>query len=132
MQYAVPAVTSQAAPAFKIDDYVLYRDPAKFWAGQPGHTFVCRVIDARHSTTAPSRYNLRPLGGGHLRDIQGDYLRLLPPVDAMRDIDTAPLRSGTGIQDMTAAGMAWLTEQAATTNRKPELPELPTRDERRP
>ncbi|MGI5359968.1 hypothetical protein ACQI4E_32370 [Streptomyces sp. CA-252508] len=49
-------------------------------------------------------------------------MRLLPAADAMRDIDTAPLNTEGAADDMTAAAMAWLTQQAATANRRPELP----------
>ncbi|MFI6530211.1 hypothetical protein [Streptomyces uncialis] len=108
---------------FRKDDYVLYRDPTLFWAGTPGHTVVCRVAYVeRYSSGKVVRYALVPVTGGLLRDVQGDYMRLLPPADAMRDIDTAPLNTADAATDMTAAAMAWLTQQHATANRRPELP----------
>lgn len=58
---------------------------------------------------------------GRIYNAQPAYMRLLPAVDAMRDIDTAPLSTGTAA-DMTPAAVAWLTQQAATISRRPELP----------
>ncbi|MNG39101.1 hypothetical protein D3C84_1270340 [compost metagenome] len=49
-------------------------------------------------------------------------MRLLPALDAMRDIDTAPLNTDGAAEDMTAAAIAWLTQQHATANRRAELP----------
>ncbi|TGZ12387.1 hypothetical protein DV517_74820 [Streptomyces sp. S816] len=119
----MPSSTSTAiATAFRVDDFVLYRDPEQFWRGEPGHTFVCRVSTVVRFTSGESRYNLLPLAGGVVREVQGDYMRLLPPVDAMRDIDTAPLNAADAADGMTAAAMAWLAQQAATANRRPELP----------
>ncbi|MEU7088051.1 hypothetical protein [Streptomyces achromogenes] len=120
MPFSTPAATA-AATAFKVDDFVLYRDPERFWRGEPGHTFVCRV-SAVVRTNGGCRYNLLPVTGGLVREVQGDYMRLLPPADAMRDIDTAPLNGDEAADGMTAAAMAWLTQQAATANRRPELP----------
>ncbi|MFH8753354.1 hypothetical protein ACH4GK_37605 [Streptomyces rimosus] len=120
MPFSTQAVTT-AVTRFKVDDYVLYRDPALFWAGKPNHTCVCRVSDVLR-LVSEFRYNLLPLTGGLVREVQGDYLRLLPPVDAMRDIDTAPLHSDGAADGMTAAAMAWLTQQAVTANQRPGLP----------
>ncbi|MFD4260757.1 hypothetical protein ACFWR9_24820 [Streptomyces sp. NPDC058534] len=121
MPFSTPAATA-AATAFKVDDFVLYRDPERFWRGEPGHTFVCRVSAVLRFTNGGCRYNLLPVTGGLVREVQGDYMRLLPPADAMRDIDTAPLNGDAAADDMTAAAMAWLTQKAATANRRPELP----------
>ncbi|CAL9672485.1 hypothetical protein [Streptomyces sp. enrichment culture] len=118
MPFSTPAATT-AATAFKIDDFVLYRDPQMFWAGKPGHTVVCRVTYAERYTNGTIRYTLTPVTGGLICNAQGDYMRLLPPLDAMRDIDTAPLHTADG---MTAAAMAWLAQQHATANQRPELP----------
>ncbi|MFD8937904.1 hypothetical protein ACFV0R_22095 [Streptomyces sp. NPDC059578] len=107
---------------FRQDDYVLYRNPTLFWAGKPGHTVVCRVAYVERYSSGKIRYALVPVTGGLLRDVQGDYMRLLPPADAMRDIDTAPLNADGAATDMTAAAMAWLTQQHTTANRRPELP----------
>ncbi|MBK3643679.1 hypothetical protein [Streptomyces sp. MBT33] len=121
MPFSTPATTA-AATAFKVDDFVLYRDPERFWRGEPGHTIVCRVSYAERYTSGTIRYTLTPVTGGLIRNAQGDYMRLLPPADAMRDIDTAPLNGDDAADGMTAAAMAWLTQQAATANRRPELP----------
>lgn len=121
MTFSTQATTPTVA--FKVDDYVLYRDPAKFWRGDAGHTFVCRVDNIDHYTSGKIRYTLaRVTGCGLVRGVQGDYMRLLPPADAMRDIDTAPLNTNGAVDDMTAAAMAWLTQQHATANQQPELP----------
>ncbi|WP_372412018.1 hypothetical protein [Streptomyces luteireticuli] len=113
--------STQTTTTFRVDDYVLYRDPAKFWRGQPGHTVVCRIADAIHYTSGV-RYDLAPVTGGWISGAQGDYMRLLPPEDAMRDIDTAPLQSDGDVGGMTAAAVAWLTQHTATTAQRPELP----------
>lgn len=110
---------------FEVDDYVLYRDPVKFWSGEAGHTVVCRVADIDRYTGGKIRYTLVPVTGGLVREALGDYMRLLPPVDAMRDIDAAPLEVDGAVDGMTAAAMAWLTRQYQTANRRPELPDLP-------
>ncbi|GAA2264626.1 hypothetical protein GCM10010232_65950 [Streptomyces amakusaensis] len=120
MKVSTPSAT--AAIEFRVDQYVLYRDPAKFWRGETGHTVVCRVDFVDRRGSGKVRYTLVPVAGGLIRDAQGDYMRLLPPVDAMRDIDTAPLNTEGAVDDMTAAAMAWLTQQHATANRRPELP----------
>ncbi|MGD9482873.1 hypothetical protein WDH52_06360 [Streptomyces sp. TRM70308] len=122
MTFSTQAATATAT-AFTVDDYVLYRDPTKFWRGEAGHTAVCRVTHVERSGSGTVRYTLQTLTGGLLRGAQGAYMRLLPPADAMRDIDTAPLHSATATDDMTAAAVAWLTQQHATANhRRPELP----------
>ncbi|GAB1340850.1 hypothetical protein ACE1SV_74400 [Streptomyces sp. E-15] len=111
--------TTPTVAVFKEGDYVLYRDPAMFWTGQAGHTFVCQVTRAWLDGT----YNLTALASGRLISYaRPDYMRLLPPIDAMRDIDTAPLHTDRAADDMTAAALAWLTQQHATANTPPELP----------
>ncbi|MFH9438931.1 hypothetical protein [Streptomyces rochei] len=120
MPFSTPAATA-AATAFKVDDFVLYRDPEMFWAGKPGHTVVCRVTYAERYTSDKIRYTLTPVTGGLIRNAQGEYMRLLPPFDAMRDIDTAPLNTADAADGMTAAAMAWLAQQHATANTPPEL-----------
>ncbi|MEW1551914.1 hypothetical protein [Streptomyces tsukubensis] len=112
--------TSTVKTVFQQGEYVLYRDPARFWTGKPDHTYVCRIETA----WATGTYTLTALVTGNtVYHVRPDYMRLLPPADAMRDIDTAPLNTGTGADDMTAAAMAWLTQQHATANRRPELPD---------
>ncbi|MFF5256930.1 hypothetical protein ACFY4K_33490 [Streptomyces leeuwenhoekii] len=104
---------------FKQGDYVLFRDPEMFWTGKPAHTFVCRVDRAWMNGT----YTLTALATGRaVYEARPDYMRLLPAVDAMRDIDTAPLNTEGAVDDMTAAAIAWLTQQHATANRRAELP----------
>ncbi|MFD3567410.1 hypothetical protein [Streptomyces sp. NPDC058667] len=120
MTLSVPAVTK--ATEFKAEDFVLYRDPEKFWAGKPGHTYVCRVSAVIRWASGPVRYNLLPLAGGLVREAKGDCMRLLPPVDAMRDIDTASLHADGAADAMTAAAFAWLTQQHTTANAEPKLP----------
>ena len=111
----------RTTPAIKFQrgQFVLYRDPEMFWSGQAGHTFVCRV----QRTWLEGTYDLVAVATGRfVHDASGDYMRLLPPVDAMRDIDTAPLNTDGAADDMTAAAIAWLTQQHATANHRPELP----------
>ncbi|MER5973284.1 hypothetical protein ABT112_26760 [Streptomyces sp. NPDC002055] len=123
--HAKPSTTVQNVATqitFTRGDYVLYRDPALFWAGRPGHTYVCRVVRAERNTDG-HWYTLDPVtGGGRVYAARGDYMRLLPPADAMRDIDTAPLSAEGAAQEMTPAATAWLTQHHATANRRPELP----------
>lgn len=109
------------AAGFKRDDFVLYRDPEKFWKGEANHTFVCRVDDVFPYPNGEIRYTLTVLTGGLVTKARSRYMRLLPPEDAMCDIDTAPLNAGTAA-DMTPAAVAWLTQQAATASGRPELP----------
>ncbi|MFE9637241.1 hypothetical protein [Streptomyces sp. NPDC006463] len=81
--YSEPATTNGKAVSFQRDDFVLYRDPERFWRGEANHTFVCRV----------SRVNTYVSGG---------IRYTLPPADAMRDIDTAPLNTASAADEMTA------------------------------
>ncbi|MFB7260635.1 hypothetical protein ACFCXH_00470 [Streptomyces nojiriensis] len=118
--YSEP-VTAKAV-SFQRDDFVLYRDPVRFWGGEPDHTFVCRVSRVDTYVSGGVRYTLLPVKGGVINDARGEYMRLLPPADAMRDIDTAPLNTAGAVDGMTAAAMAWLTQQHQTANRRPELP----------
>ncbi|MFD5848192.1 hypothetical protein [Streptomyces chartreusis] len=105
---------------FKRGQFVLYRDPQRFWTGQAGHTFVCRV----ERVCLDNTYDLTPLPvGSPIYYADPDYMRLLPAVDAMRDIDTAPLNTDDAADDMTPAAIAWLTQQHETANQR--LPELP-------
>lgn len=95
-------------------DMVLFRDVEKFWLGKPGHTFVGRVERSwRHADTGKVLYDLTELSGNRARaGIDPDYMRLLPPADAMRDIDAAPLSEpDTGA--MTPAAVAWLRQHLA-------------------
>ncbi|WP_432095674.1 hypothetical protein [Streptomyces sp. bgisy100] len=111
----------KTTPAIKFQrgQFVLYRDPEMFWTGQAGHTFVCRV----QRTWPGGTYDLVGVATGRfIYDASGDYMRLLPPVDAMRDIDTAPLNTDGAVDDMTAAAFAWVAQQHATANQRPELP----------
>jgi hypothetical protein len=92
-------------------DFVLFRDAERFWRGLPGHTFVCRVERSwQHADSGKTLYDLTELSGSHARaGIDPAYMRLLPPTDAMHDIDTAPLSEpDTGA--MTPAAVAWLRQ----------------------
>ncbi|MCX5434780.1 hypothetical protein OHU11_42130 (plasmid) [Streptomyces sp. NBC_00257] len=122
---ASSSVPKVAAPVtYRCDDYVLYRDPEKFWTGKPGHTTVCRVDATIPFASGEIRYTLARLDntGGLVKLARSPYMRLLPPADAMHDIDTAPLNITTGAADMAPAAVAWLTAQTATASRRPELP----------
>lgn len=111
-QSTTPAIVFK----FKRGQFVLYRDAAMFWTGQAGHTFVCRIDRAWMDGT----YDLTAVATGRfIHYASADYMRLLPPLDAMRDIDTAPLNSDALADDMTAAAIAWLTQQHATANQLP-------------
>ncbi|MGW4688531.1 hypothetical protein ACWEPM_27050 [Streptomyces sp. NPDC004244] len=117
----MPDTAQSTAPVitYKRGQYVLYRNPEMFWTGQEGHTFVCRV---ERICVGGTTYDLTPLPSGRqIAAASPEYMRPLPAVDAMRDIDTAPLNTGTAV-DMTPAAVAWLTQQAATISRRPELP----------
>ncbi|OII64353.1 hypothetical protein BJP40_02230 [Streptomyces sp. CC53] len=121
MHHSPEPAAGEAAAVFKRGDFVLYRDPSRFWAGEPGHTFPCRVEKA----WASGDYELTELKS--LRPIYGalpQYMRLLPPADAMRDIDTAPL-NGEGALEMTSAAMAWLARQDTRSVQGPRRAELP-------
>lgn len=113
--------TQSTGPAnkFRQGQVVLYRDPEMFWTGQANHTFVCRV----QRTWPEGTYDLVAVATGRfIHDASGDYMRLLPPIDAMRDIDTAPLHTDGAAAGTTAAALAWLTQQHVTANLPPELP----------
>ncbi|MFJ8469642.1 hypothetical protein [Streptomyces swartbergensis] len=113
------AQSTTPAIKFQRGQFVLYRDPEMFWTGQAGHTFVCRVDRVCLGDT----YDLTPLpSGSPIYFANPEYMRLLPAVDAMRDIDTAPLNTEGAADDMTAAALSWLTQQHATANQRPELP----------
>ncbi|MFD5814752.1 hypothetical protein [Streptomyces sp. NPDC127038] len=113
--------TRSPAPVtrFERGQFVLYRDPEMFWTGQAGHTFVCRVDRGCIGGT----YDLTPLPSrAPIVSASPEYMRLLPAVDAMRDIDTAPLHTDGAVDDMTAAAIAWLIQQHATANQQADLP----------
>ncbi|GAA2615543.1 hypothetical protein GCM10010304_81030 [Streptomyces roseoviolaceus] len=113
------AQSTTPAIKFQRGQFVLYRDPEMFWTGQAGHTFVCRVDRVCLDNT----YDLTPLPNGRtIYYANPDYMRLLPTVDAMRDIDTALLNTDGAADDMTAAALAWLTQQHPTANQRPALP----------
>ncbi|WP_432091496.1 hypothetical protein [Streptomyces sp. NRRL F-5630] len=116
---------------FAVGDYVLYRDPELYWAGKPGHTLVARVEGFYHNDwNGQLFYRLCAVVSGlPIREARADYMRLLPPEDAMRDIDTAPLNAPLGeaaADGLSAGAVAWLTQQPSTANRRPQLP--PARD----
>ncbi|MGW2613146.1 hypothetical protein ACWC4A_54250 [Streptomyces mirabilis] len=112
----------QRVTTFRVGDYVLYRDPERFWRGEQNHTFVCRVDNVHAHSSGGNRYRLITLAGALIPAARGAYMRLLPPADAMRDIDTAPLNAEGAADDMTAAATAWLVQQHAKADRRPRLP----------
>ena len=95
-------------------DIVLFRDVERFWLGLPGHTFVGRVERSWiHADTRKVLYDLTELSSLSYRaGIDPDYMRPLPPADAMHDIDTAPLNE-TDTGAMTPAAVAWLRQHLA-------------------
>ncbi|MCL7382192.1 hypothetical protein [Streptomyces sp. 35G-GA-8] len=106
---AVPAQQT----TYRTGDYVVYRDADKFWAGEGGHTFVCRIIASWKASQLFLRYDLVCLKTHRvIKDASPDYMRLLPPLDAMHDIDTAPLGEDTAL---TPAAVAWLRQQYTET-----------------
>ncbi|GAA1924024.1 hypothetical protein [Streptantibioticus ferralitis] len=104
----------QPTTSYAKGDIVLFRDVEKFWLGKPGHTLVGRVERSwRHADTGKVLYDLVELSGNrHRAGIDPDYMRLLPPADAMHDIDTAPL-SEPDTAAMTPAAVAWLRQHLA-------------------
>ncbi|MGW5679299.1 hypothetical protein ACWEV4_30180 [Streptomyces sp. NPDC003860] len=100
-------------------DFVVFRDVERFWLGRPGHTFVGRVERSwQHVDSGKVLYdvtelsNLRYVGG-----VDPDYMRLLPPADAMADIDVAPLSEpDTGA--MSPAAVAWLRQHLGQDSSK--------------
>ncbi|MGX9923526.1 hypothetical protein ACWIG4_27170 [Streptomyces sp. NPDC002248] len=123
-------VTKQVA-TFAVGDYVLYRDPELYWAGKPAHTLIARVEAVVHNDWHGQLfYRLSAVVTGFpIREARADYMRLLPPEDAMRDIDTAPLNLPLGTTDtdgLSAGAVVWLTQQASTADPHPQLP--PARD----
>ncbi|WP_434096883.1 hypothetical protein [Streptomyces prasinus] len=89
---------------FVYGQYVLYRDPALYWAGKDGHTFPCRVL------LNSVRLELESLLTGQRFKADPDYARLLPAGDCMRDVDEAPLQGE--YPDLHPAAVAWLEQNA--------------------
>ncbi|MDI6413160.1 hypothetical protein QLX52_30600 [Streptomyces albus] len=112
---------NEAVVRYRIGDIVLYRDPEAFWLGLPGHTRVCRVVDSRNGIS----FDLVEAGSNQtISRVRPCYMRLLPAAEAMRDIDTAPLREPDATA-MSPASVAWLRQQVSKDGR-PALP--PGRD----
>ncbi|WP_327328719.1 hypothetical protein OG735_41375 (plasmid) [Streptomyces sp. NBC_01210] len=106
-QPGTQAVSQQTS--YKRGDFVLYRNAELFWAGKPGHTFVCRV----DRTWESGVFDLVCLDTGRVVcDAHPDFMRLLPTADVMHDIDTAPL-SEPDSGAMTPAAVAWLRQHLA-------------------
>lgn len=102
---------------YRVGDYVLYRNPALYWTGQSGHTFVCQVVFDEVTNRLGDRYRsliaLRALATGALLTfVPTRYVRLLPAADCMRDIDAAPLSSETS--GLHPAAVAWLEQNAVS------------------
>ncbi|MEV7471517.1 hypothetical protein AB0O20_34235 [Streptomyces kronopolitis] len=108
------AQATRPQTTYRQGDFVLFRDPERYWQGKPGHTYVCRVTRGwQHAHTGQILYDLHELSGNrHLSGINPGYMRLLPPADAMADIDTAPL-SEPDSGAMTPAAVAWLRQHLA-------------------
>ncbi|WP_411575192.1 hypothetical protein [Streptomyces fradiae] len=107
---------------FYAGDMVLYRDAVRFWAGEPGHTVVCRVV----RTEPDGTYELSNVKTLHrIVGARPEYMRLLPPADTMRDIDTAPLNTDGAAAEMTSAATAWLAQQSARPCQPPVKGEQP-------
>ncbi|MFD5426380.1 hypothetical protein [Streptomyces sp. NPDC127084] len=103
--------TQAVQPTYTMGDFILFRDAERFWLGKPGHTFVGRVERSwRHVDSGKVLYDLVELSDNrHHAGIDPAYMRLLPPADAMHDIDTAPLSEpNTGA--MTPAAVAWVRQ----------------------
>lgn len=106
---------------YKTGDYVLYRDADRFWTGQPGHTTVCKVKRMWvNSNTGETFYDLDVLSTGHVVIAHPNYMRLLPPADAMHDIDTAPL-SDPDPGALSPAAVAWLRHAMRTDACQPKV-----------
>ncbi|MFI5987508.1 hypothetical protein ACIBEA_42405 [Streptomyces sp. NPDC051555] len=108
------APTGSTQAVYTKGDIVLFRNVERFWLGKPEHTFVGRVERSwRHVDTGQVLYDLTELSSLSYRaGIDPDYMRPLPPADAMHDIDTAPLSEpDTGA--MTPAAVAWLRKHLA-------------------
>ncbi|MEW2527536.1 hypothetical protein [Streptomyces sp. NPDC047071] len=105
---------TRRAVTYTKGDIVLFRVPEKFWLGQSGHTYIGRVERSwLHPDTRKVHYDLTELSANRARaGIDPDYMRLLPPADAMHDIDTAPL-SEPDAGAMTPAAVAWLRRHLA-------------------
>lgn len=117
--------TADTAPRarYNAGDYVLYRDAEKFWTGKPGHTTICKVERGRiNYNSGETMYDLLEVATHRHLFAHPDYMRLLPAVDAMHDIDTAPL-SEPDAGAMSPAAVAWLRRAVqANTGRQPQLP----------
>lgn len=113
---------TEAPATYATGDYVLYRDPVLFWTGKPNHTSPCRINAVWRYSNERTRYDLDVLGGGRKTNAEEEYMRLLSPIDAMHDIDTAPLDNPAAVHGMTGAAHAWLANRHATANRPPALP----------
>lgn len=92
---------------FDTDDYVLYRDPAKYLMGKPDHTTVARV---RYENPRNTLVPITDLATGEELKVDEKYLRPIPAAEIMRDIDTAPLN--TEHPDLIPAAVAWLQQNA--------------------
>lgn len=106
------------APAFESGTYVLVRDPARFWLGEPGHTSVGVVRTECDHHHYPKRVRVSDLRTGRDECALPEYLRLLPAGECMRDVDVAPLASD--YPGLHPAAVAWL-QQNTTPEARPEL-----------
>ncbi|MFF8790832.1 hypothetical protein [Streptomyces sp. NPDC015125] len=111
MSQQLQGTATRPQTAYAHGDFVLYRDAHRFWQGQPNHTFVAQVERSwRHAGTGKVLVDLVELSGNRfVGGVDPDYLRLLPPADAMADIDTAPLAEADA-GAMSPAAVAWLRQ----------------------
>lgn len=116
------ADTAPRSTRYKAGDYVLYRDAEKFWTGKPGHTTICKVERGWVNVNSNEKmYDLVEVATNRHLSAHPDYMRLLPAVDAMHDIDTAPL-SDPDAGAMSPAAVAWLRQVLRTDTGQPQLP----------
>lgn len=116
--------TEDTAPRtrYKAGDFVLFRNADLFWAGKPGHTTVCKVERGWvNANFGEKMYDLFDVATKRHMSGHPDYMRLLPAIDAMHDIDTAPLNEPDA-GAMPAAAVAWLRQVLRTDTGQPQLP----------
>lgn len=87
-------------------DFVLFRDPAEFYAGAAPTdcTYVCCIVHV-----APRTYRLRDTRSDRTWDkVEAEFMRPFGgAAEVMRDIDTAPLELGD-VSGLESAASAWL------------------------
>ncbi|MFP8887828.1 hypothetical protein [Streptomyces mangrovi] len=107
----IPASREQLRATYPGGSYVLYRDPALYLTGRPGHTTICRV---RGLDSNFNQLHLADLRTGASHIVDPAYVRPITSAEIMRDIDTAALEHSG---DLLTAGDAWLRQQRKTRAR---------------